>query len=130
MAYRGFSRIIEVLIAMMIIAYSTITIPIIVYDYTVDNSHIHSIAFNILYTLDSNGDLSVIAYDGNWDLLVNYIKLLIPQGLSFNLLVYDENHNLLFSYISNFKIFNSMVSAPFVLKFKGVTRIIVLQVWA
>ncbi|MCR6623485.1 MAG: hypothetical protein NDF58_02850 [archaeon YNP-LCB-024-027] len=130
MGDRGFSRIIEVLLAMLIISYSSITIPIITnYNYPMDYSHLQSIAFNVLYTLDSSGDLSVIVYYGGWNLLVSYIKLFIPQGLNFNLLVYDENHNLIFSYISNSKTFNSMVSTPFILKFRGVTRIIVLQVW-
>jgi len=130
MADRGFSRIIEVLLAMLIISYSSITIPIITnYNYSMDYFHLQSIAFNALYTLDSSGDLSVIVYNGDWSLLVSYIKPLIPQGLNFNLLVYDDNHNLIFSYISNSKSFNFMVNAPFILKFRGVTRIIVLQVW-
>jgi hypothetical protein len=130
MADRGFSRIIEVLLAMLIISYSSITIPIITnYNYSMDYFHLQSIAFNALYTLDSSGDLSVIVYNGDWSLLVSYIKPLIPQGLNFNLLVYDENHNLIFSYISNSKSFNFMVNTPFILKFRGVTRIIVLQVW-
>ncbi|MCC6017487.1 MAG: hypothetical protein LM601_00380 [Candidatus Verstraetearchaeota archaeon] len=130
MADRGFSRIIEVLLAMLIISYFSMTIPIIInYNYSMDYFHLQSIAFNALYTLDSSGDLSVIVYNGDWSLLVSYIKPLIPQGLNFNLLVYDDNHNLIFSYISNSKSFNFMVNTPFILKFRGVTRIIVLQVW-
>ncbi|MEM0085236.1 MAG: hypothetical protein QW743_07815 [Candidatus Methanomethylicia archaeon] len=129
MSNKGFSRIIELLFALIIISSASVIFPLISYRVYIDVEFMYSIAFNALSTVEENGYLSFMVYNGNWGELTNYIKNFIPANFKFRLIVYDESLNVLYSNGVNPSDFVHLISIPYILKFKGVTRIIVLEIW-
>ncbi|MCS7097032.1 MAG: hypothetical protein NZ926_00905 [Candidatus Methanomethylicia archaeon] len=129
MSNYGFSRIIELLLAIIIISSSMNILVLLHYSTNGDDANLYDIVFNTLYVLEENGDLSYLVYSGNWPLLVKYIKNVLPNNLNFRVIVYDEQYHMIFSYGVQPNSFIRLVSIPFTLWFRGMVRIIVLQVW-
>lgn len=129
MSNKGFSKIIELLFALIIISSASVVFPLISYRIYIDVEYMYSIAFNVFSKVEENGYLSFMVYNGNWDELTNYIKNFIPTNVKFRLIVYDDSLNILYSNGVNPSDFAHLVSIPYILKFRGVTRIIVLEIW-
>jgi hypothetical protein len=63
---------------------------------------LQSAGMQVLIELDVNGTLGKMIDDKNWTAVTDSLKLLLPQGISFNLTVYDENmHQINTQNISN-----------------------------
>ncbi|MEM2136392.1 MAG: hypothetical protein QXI93_00340 [Candidatus Methanomethylicia archaeon] len=124
----GISKITELLLAMVIISSTSTLLTSFSYN-MVGGEDLYSITFRLFSTLESHGYLTILVFSNNWDDLVNYIKPLLPSNIYFKISVYDEDLNEIFSYGVTPYNFTQVVSVPFLLSYRGVTRIIVLQIW-
>lgn len=88
---RGMIRIIEALIASLLILS---TIGLVPSEFTVEPTHYSTLSSEgtqVLVSLDNNGILSKLIEDGNWASLKNCLQSMLPVSLWFNLTVFDDN---------------------------------------
>jgi len=126
---KGFSRIVELLFTLIIISLSSTVFSFLSYRFNSDGEYLYNVAFNTLFMIEERGALSLLVYYEDWETLTNYVKSFIPADVKFRIIVYDESFNVLYSYQMDYSMFTRMVSVPFILKFKGVSRIVVLEIW-
>jgi len=87
---RGQIRIIEAFLAVLIVFSSlAISASLTTERKTTESSDLASIGLQALMKLDSDGSLSDYIETGNWSGLRETLNLLLPEGVSFNLTVYD-----------------------------------------
>jgi len=126
---KGFSRIVELLFTLIIISLSSTVFSFLSYRFNSDGEYLYNVAFNTLFMIEERGALSLLVYYEDWETLTNYVKSFIPADVKFRIIIYDESFNVLYSYQMDYSMFTRMVSVPFILKFKGVSRIVVLEIW-
>ena len=87
---RGQIRIIEAFLAVLIVFSSlAISTSLTTERKTTESSDLASIGLQVLMKLDSDGSLSDYIESRNWSGLRETLSLLLPEGVSFNLTVYD-----------------------------------------
>jgi hypothetical protein len=87
---RGQIRIIEAFLAVLIVFSSlAISASLTTERKTAESSDLASIGLQALIKLDSDGRLGDYIENGNWSGLRETLSLLLPEGISFNLTVYD-----------------------------------------
>jgi len=88
---RGQIRIIEAFLAVLIIFSSlAISASLTTERKTAESGDLASIGMQALIKLDSDGSLGAYIESENWSGLREALSLLLPEGISFNLTVYDE----------------------------------------
>jgi hypothetical protein len=88
---RGQIRIIEAFLAVLIVFSSlAISASLTTEQKIAESSDLASIGLQTLIKLDSDGSLGDYIDSGNWSGLRETLNLLLPEGISFNLTVYDE----------------------------------------
>ncbi|MEM1563270.1 MAG: hypothetical protein QW161_01170 [Candidatus Bathyarchaeia archaeon] len=88
---RGQVRIIEAFLAVLIVFSSlAISASLTTEQKTTESNNLASIGIQALIKLDSDGSLGAYIDQGNWSGLREALSLLLPEGISFNLTVYDE----------------------------------------
>jgi len=87
---RGQIRIIEAFLAVLIVFSSlAISTSLTTERKTTESTDLASIGLQVLMKLDSDGSLSDYIESRNWSGLRETLSLLLPEGVSFNLTVYD-----------------------------------------
>lgn len=88
----GQIRIIEAFLAVLIVFSSlAISASLTTEQKTTESSNLASIGMQALIKLDSDGSLGAYIDQGDWFGLREALSLLLPEGVSFNLTVYDED---------------------------------------
>lgn len=88
---RGQIRIIEAFLAVLIVFSSlAISASLTTERKIAESSDLASIGLQALMKLDSDRSLSGYIETGNWSGLRETLSLLLPEGVSFNLTVYDD----------------------------------------
>ncbi|MEM3617688.1 MAG: hypothetical protein QXK47_01290 [Candidatus Bathyarchaeia archaeon] len=88
---KGQIRIIEAFLAVLIVFSSlAISASLTTEHKTSEPSGLTSIGMQTLMKLDSDGSLGAYIDSGNWSGLREALSLLLPEGIAFNLTVYDE----------------------------------------
>ena len=87
---RGQIRIIEAFLAVLIIFSSiAISASLTAGHKNMESSDLASVGLQALIKLDSDGSLGAYIDSGNWSGLRETLSLILPEGVSFNLTVYD-----------------------------------------
>jgi hypothetical protein len=92
---RGQIRTIEAFFASILILTTLALVPS---QGGVEQTHyntLYSVGAQVLVALDSNGMLSSMIEDSDWNALKNCVQSLLPVSLWFNLTVFDENMSIL-----------------------------------
>ncbi|MEM3616956.1 MAG: hypothetical protein QXJ31_03475 [Candidatus Bathyarchaeia archaeon] len=88
---RGQIRIIEAFLAVLIVFSSlAISASLTTEQKTAESNNLASIGMQVLIKLDSDGSLGAYIDSKNWSGLREVLSLLLPEGVAFNLTVYDE----------------------------------------
>jgi len=88
---RGQIRIIEAFLAVLIVFSSlAISASLTTEHKTVESSDLASVGLQALMKLDSDGSLGAYIDNGDWPKLRETLSLLLPEGVIFNLTVYDD----------------------------------------
>jgi len=97
---KGQIRIIEAFLAVSVMFSAMIfTTPISTTPSLEKQENLRRIGSQTLANLDSNGTLGRLIENGNWAVLRQIMDLYLPQGLFYNLTIYDENMNVVNSQL-------------------------------
>jgi hypothetical protein len=92
---KGQIRIIEAFFASVLLLSSLTLIPAVQNSSSKSYAPLSSAAYNILVSLDSNGQLSTLINNENWIDLKSSIQSSVSPSMWFNLTVFDENMTLI-----------------------------------
>jgi hypothetical protein len=89
---RGQMRTVEAFLAILLL-FSALTVATLTSP-TSNPSYpnaLTTVAMQTLTSMDNDGQLGQLIYDGNWTALADALATLLPIGVGYNLTVYDEN---------------------------------------
>ena len=88
---KGQIRIIEAFLAVLIVFSSlAISASLTTGHKTIESSNLASVGLQALMKLDSDGSLGAYIENGDWSGLRESLSLLLPEGIAFNLTVYND----------------------------------------
>jgi len=91
---KGQIRVIEAFLAVLIIFSSfAVSANLSVKQNPTKRDDLASVGLQVLVELDYDGSLGKYIDDGEWSALLDALNLVLPAGVSFNLIVYDDQMN-------------------------------------
>jgi hypothetical protein len=90
---KGQIRIIEAFFASILLLSSLTLIPMVQQNSNDSTKNLSAVAYNILMSLDSDGQLASLIGNGSWVNLKNCVQSSLSPMVWFNLTVFDENMN-------------------------------------
>ena len=90
---KGQIRIIEAFFASILLLSSLTLIPMVQQNSNDSTENLSAVAYNILMSLDSDGQLASLIGNGSWVNLKNCVQSSLSPMVWFNLTVFDETMN-------------------------------------
>jgi hypothetical protein len=89
---KGQIRIIEAFLAVSVVFSAAVfTTPVPLTPSLERQSNLEKLGMQVLLSLDNNGTLGRLIEDADWSALKQAFDLALPQGILYNMTIYDEN---------------------------------------
>ena len=123
---RGFSRIFELILALLLVFSSSLFLPSIgVVGF--DRGSLEAMLYDSFVYADRSGIFVRCLWGDDWDLLVSMFSEVFPSDVVFRISVFDGNSSLIFSYDGGLLDSMDVVSVSYLLSFMGGVRVIVVE---